>query len=147
MQTRNNYRLEWEVRSERNTLIDSGEGIFNGDIGIVRDINEFSKQMEIIFDDNKIVYYDFELLEDLEHAYAVTIHKAQGSEYPAIVMPLLRGPRMLMNRNLLYTGVTRAVNCAIIVGDEAAMRGMVDNVEEQKRYTGLMRCIREHRAL
>ncbi|MBP5410835.1 MAG: AAA family ATPase, partial [Lachnospiraceae bacterium] len=147
MQTRNNYRLEWEVRSERNTLIDSGEGIFNGDIGIIRDINEFSKQMEIIFDDNKIVYYDFELLEDLEHAYAVTIHKAQGSEYPAIVMPLLRGPRMLMNRNLLYTGVTRAVNCAVIVGDEAAMRGMVDNVEEQKRYTGLMRCIREHRAL
>ena len=147
MQTRNNYRLEWETRSERNTLIDSGEGIFNGDIGIIRDINEFSKQMEIIFDDNKLVYYDFELLEDLEHAYAVTIHKAQGSEYPAIVMPLLRGPRMLMNRNLLYTGVTRAVNCAVLVGDEAAMRGMVDNVEEQKRYTGLRRCIREHKGL
>ncbi|MBP5355080.1 MAG: ATP-dependent RecD-like DNA helicase [Lachnospiraceae bacterium] len=147
MQTRNNYRLEWETRSERNTLIDSGEGIFNGDIGIIRGINDFSKQMEIVFDDNKLVYYDFELLEDLEHAYAVTIHKAQGSEYPAVVIPLLRGPRMLMNRNLLYTGVTRAVNCVLIVGDEVAMRNMVDNVEEQKRYTGLKRCIREHMSL
>ena len=147
MQTRNNYRLEWEVRSERNTLIDSGEGIFNGDIGVIRDINEFSKQMEIVFDDNKLVYYDFELLEDLEHAYAVTIHKAQGSEYPAVVIPILRGPRMLMNRNLLYTGVTRAVNCVLILGDEAAMRSMIDNVEEQKRYTGLRRCIQEHKRL
>jgi helicase, putative, RecD/TraA family len=144
MQTRNNYRLEWETRSERNTLIDSGEGIFNGDIGVIRDINEFSKQMEIVFDDSKLVYYDFEVLEDLEHAYAVTIHKAQGSEYPAVVIPLLRGPRMLMNRNLLYTGVTRAVNCVTIIGDEHAMRSMVDNVEEQKRYTGLRRSIREH---
>ncbi|MBP5489443.1 MAG: ATP-dependent RecD-like DNA helicase [Lachnospiraceae bacterium] len=147
MQTRNNYQLEWEVRSEHNTLIDSGEGIFNGDIGVIRDINEFSKQMEIVFDDTRIVYYDFELLEDLEHAYAVTIHKAQGSEYPAVIIPLLRGPRMLMNRNLLYTGVTRAVRCVTIIGDEAAMRSMVDNVEEQKRYTGLCRSIREHMVL
>ena len=147
MQTRNNYQLEWEVRSEHNTRIDNGEGIFNGDIGVIRDINEFSKQMEIVFDDTRIVYYDFELLEDLEHAYAVTIHKAQGSEYPAVIIPLLRGPRMLMNRNLLYTGVTRAVRCVTIIGDEAAMRSMVDNVEEQKRYTGLCRSIREHMVL
>ena len=144
MQTRNNYRLEWEVRSAHNTLIESGEGIFNGDIGVIRGINEFAKQMEIVFDDTKVVYYDYELLEDLEHAYAVTIHKAQGSEYPAVVIPLLRGPRMLMNRNLLYTGVTRAINCVTILGDEGALHTMVDNVEEMKRYTGLCRCLREH---
>ena len=118
----------------------------NGFFGIVDQAGDVCLCVErrIVFDDTKVVYYDYELLEDLEHAYAVTIHKAQGSEYPAVVIPLLRGPRMLMNRNLLYTGVTRAINCVTILGDEGALHTMVDNVEEMKRYTGLCRCLREH---
>ena len=147
MQTRNNYRLEWETRSARNTLLDCGSGVFNGDIGIIREINDFAKQMEIVFDDTRVVQYDFSDLEDLEHAYAVTIHKSQGSEYPAVVMPLLTGPRPLMNRNLLYTGVTRAVNCVTIIGSEATMQRMVASVDEQKRYTGLRKSIRDQQGL
>ncbi len=143
MQIRNNYDLEWEIRTPSNTLLEAGSGVFNGDIGIIRRIIPFAEEMEIVFDEDRVVNYLFSDLDDLEHAYAVTIHKAQGSEYPAVVMPLLSAPRVLMTRNLLYTGVTRAVRCVTILGSEATVNSMVNNVDELKRYTGLCRMIRE----
>ena len=143
MQVKNNYQMEWEVRSSRGTIMDSGTGVYNGDIGMIKNINRFAEEMEIVFDENRTVHYPFASSEDLEHAYAVTIHKSQGSEYPAVVMPLLSGPRMLLNRNLLYTAVTRAVSCVTIVGSEATVRNMIMNANEQKRYSGLCNRIRE----
>lgn len=143
MQIRNNYQMEWEVRNKKGFLIDSGTGIFNGDCGIIKEINSFAEQMTIDFDDGKIVDYPFSQLEELELAYAVTIHKSQGSEYPAVVLPLLGGPQMLLNRNLLYTAVTRAKNCVTLVGSSATISTMINNVNEQQRYSGLMRRIQE----
>ena len=143
MQIKNNYQMEWEVRSARGTIKDAGTGIYNGDIGIIKSINRFAEEMEIQFDDGRVVQYPFGSLEDLEHAYAVTIHKSQGSEYPAVVLPILSGPRMLLSRNLLYTAVTRAVSCVTIVGSEEMVRHMIKNANEQKRYTGLCDRIRE----
>ncbi|MBO4697927.1 MAG: ATP-dependent RecD-like DNA helicase [Lachnospiraceae bacterium] len=143
MQIRNNYQMEWEVRSARGTILDSGMGIYNGDIGVIKKINRFAEEMEVLFDENKTVYYPFSSTEDLEHAYAVTIHKSQGSEYPAVVMPILSGPQMLLTRNLLYTAVTRATRCVTIVGSENAIHQMIANANEQKRYTGLCDRIRE----
>ena len=137
MQIRNNYQMEWEVRTKRGTIADAGMGIYNGDIGVIRSINRFAEEIEVLFDDEKTVYYPFSSLEDLEHAYAVTIHKSQGSEYPAVVIPILSGPRMLLTRNLLYTAVTRAVKCVTIVGSEFTVHQMIANAYEQKRYTGL----------
>ena len=143
MQIKNNYQMEWEVRGVRGTIKDAGTGIYNGDIGIIKSINRFAEEMEIQFDDGRSVQYPFGSLEDLEHAYAVTIHKSQGSEYPAVVLPILSGPRMLLSRNLLYTAVTRAVSCVTIVGSEEMIRHMIKNANEQKRYTGLCDRIRE----
>ena len=143
MQIKNNYQMEWEVRGVRGTIKEAGTGIYNGDIGIIKSINRFAEEMEIQFDDGRTVQYPFGSLEDLEHAYAVTIHKSQGSEYPAVVLPILSGPRMLLSRNLLYTAVTRAVSCVTIVGSEEMIRHMIKNANEQKRYTGLCDRIRE----
>ena len=143
MQIRNNYKMEWEVRGINGIAIESGMGVFNGDVGIIKEINRFAETMEIEFDDRRYVEYGFTQLEDLEHAYAVTIHKSQGSEYPAVVLPLLNGPRMLFNRNLLYTGVTRAVRCVTIIGSEQTVVDMVRNANEQKRDTGLTLRIQE----
>lgn len=137
MQIKNNYQIEWEIRTKYGLAIDKGLGIFNGDMGIIESINAFTETMTICFDDGKMVEYEFKNLEELELAYAITIHKSQGSEYPAVVIPLLTGPRMLMNRNLLYTAVTRAKKCVTIVGDDATFSTMVANNFEQKRYTGL----------
>jgi len=137
MQIKNDYQLEWEVRSRYGLPIDKGTGIFNGDVGIIEEINDFAEQMTICFDENHMVEYSFKQLEELEHAYAITIHKSQGSEYPAIVIPLMSGPRMLMNRNLIYTAVTRAKKCVAIVGDDSCFEQMVANDFEQTRYTGL----------
>lgn len=137
MQIKNNYQMEWEIRTKYGLCIDKGTGIFNGDTGIIEEINPFAETMTISFDEGKMVEYSFKNLEELELAYAVTIHKSQGSEYPAVVIPLLTGPRMLMNRNLLYTAVTRAKKCVTIVGDEATFDMMVENNSEQKRYSGL----------
>lgn len=137
MQIKNNYQLEWEVVSQYGIPIDKGTGIFNGDIGIIQEISEYTRSMVIEFDEHRRVTYSFEQLDEIELAYAVTIHKAQGSEYPAVIMPLLSGPRMLFNRNLLYTGVTRARNCVTILGSSMTLRGMVDNNYENRRYTGL----------
>lgn len=143
MQIKNNYQAEWEIRGRNKIAIEKGTGIFNGDIGIVRVINNYTELMEVEFDEGKFVTYSFKQLDELELAYAVTIHKSQGSEYPAVVMPLLSGPRQLMNRNLLYTGVTRAKKCVCIVGVESAVTDMINNENEQKRYSGLKERITE----
>ncbi|MDO4318557.1 MAG: ATP-dependent RecD-like DNA helicase [Lachnospiraceae bacterium] len=143
MQIRNNYQIPWEVRSRYGIPVETGTGIFNGDMGIIQTINRFAETMEIRFDENHMVEYPFSQLDELEHAYAITIHKSQGSEYPAVVMPLLTGPRMLFNRNLLYTGVTRATRCVTLVGSEGTILRMIANANEQKRHTGLTERIRE----
>lgn len=143
MQIKNNYQLEWEVQSKYGFAIDRGTGVFNGDTGIIQDINDFKETMTVLYDEEKIVEYPFKLLEELELAYAITIHKSQGSEYPAVVIPLLNGPRMLMNRNLLYTAVTRARKCVTLVGNESCFYDMEHNVTEQTRYSGLKARIEE----
>lgn len=137
MQIKNNYQLEWEIRSKYGLCIDKGTGVFNGDTGIIEEINFFAETMTISFDEGRMVEYPFKLLEELELAYAITIHKSQGSEYPAVVIPLFQGPRMLMNRNLLYTAVTRAKKCVTIVGDDEVFYTMVQNNSQLKRYSGL----------
>lgn len=137
MQTKNNYQLEWEVRSRYGIAIEKGMGVFNGDMGIIRIIDSFAQSVTVEFEEGRIVEYPFGLLEELELAYAITIHKSQGSEYPAVVIPLLSGPRPLMNRNLLYTAVTRARKCVTLVGDDRVFGQMVENVQEQRRYSGL----------
>jgi exodeoxyribonuclease V alpha subunit len=143
MQTRNNYQLEWEIRTKFGLTVEKGTGIFNGDMGIVREINDFAEQMTVEFDEGRMVEYPYKLLDELELAYAITIHKSQGSEYPAVVIPLLSGPAMLMNRNLLYTAVTRARKCVTLVGDEQTFAEMVQNTSQQKRYSGLCERLRE----
>ncbi len=137
MQTKNNYQLEWEIVSKYGIAIDKGLGVFNGDVGIVKAINETAKTVVIEYDDARKVTYPIAGLDEVELAYAITIHKSQGSEYPAVIMPLLTGPRMLFNRNLLYTGVTRAKNCVTILGSKDTVMQMIANENEQKRYTGL----------
>ena len=143
MQVKNNYQLEWEVRTKYGLSIDKGTGIFNGDTGIIEEINDFAETMTISFDEGKMVEYSYKNLEELEHAYAVTIHKSQGSEYPAVVIPLLTGPQMLLNRNLLYTAVTRAKKCVTIVGNDETFNMMIQNNIEAKRYTGLKARLQE----
>lgn len=143
MQTKNNYQLEWEIVSRYNIPIDRGVGIFNGDMGRIVEINENASCLTVEFDEHRRVTYPFSLLEELELSYAITIHKAQGSEYPAVIMPLLGGPRMLFNRNLLYTGITRAKSCVTILGSSGTVRGMIENVSENSRFTALTERIRE----
>ena len=137
MQIKNNYQLEWEIRSKYGLCIDKGTGVFNGDTGIIEEINDFAETITVNFDEGRMVEYSYKLLDELELAYAVTIHKSQGSEYPAVVIPLLSGPRMLMNRNLLYTAVTRAKKCVTIVGDDTTFEQMIENNSQQRRYSGL----------
>lgn len=143
MQIKNNYQLEWEVVSKYGIPIDRGNGIFNGDIGTIRSIDEYSREVVVEYDEHRLVTYQYAQLDEIELAYAVTIHKSQGSEYPAVIMPLLSGPRMLFNRNLLYTGVTRARNCVTILGSREMLRQMVANNYQNRRYTGLSDRIRE----
>jgi exodeoxyribonuclease V alpha subunit len=143
MQIKNNYQMEWEVRSRYGIPTDSGTGVFNGDCGIIKDINFFSERLSVEFEEGKIAEYPFSQLDELELAYAATIHKSQGSEYPAVVLPLLSGPRLLMNRNLLYTAVTRAKQCVMIVGSSTTVNAMIDNTDEMKRYSGLTSRIQE----
>lgn len=143
MQIKNNYQLEWEIVSKYNIPIDKGVGVFNGDMGVIKDIFPHQQILVVEFDDSRRVTYPFSGLEELELAYAITIHKSQGSEYPAVILPLLKGPRQLMNRNLLYTGVTRARNCLTILGSKETMREMIANENENRRYTGLSIRIRE----
>lgn len=143
MQIKNNYQIEWEIRNRYGIPVDSGSGVFNGDIGIIREINTFAEELTVEFDEGKMVDYSFKQLEELELAYAITIHKSQGSEYPAVVIPVYSGPRMLMTRNLIYTAVTRARACVCLVGIPEMLQAMVDNEVEQRRYTGLKIRIQE----
>jgi len=143
MQIRNNYQLEWEIVGKYNIPIDRGLGVFNGDVGRILEIREYAEQLVVEFEEGKRVIYPFSGLEELELAYAITIHKSQGSEYPAVIIPLLSGPRMLLNRNLLYTGVTRARSCVTILGSSDILQQMILNESEHKRYTSLHLRIRE----
>lgn len=143
MQTKNNYQIEWQVLSRYGIPVEKGMGVFNGDMGIVKEINTFSETMTVEYEEGKTVEYPFKQLDELELAYAITVHKAQGSEYPAVVMPLLSGPRMLMNRNLLYTAITRAKKCVTLVGDDVFFQQMIENVSEKRRYTGLKERLQE----
>ncbi len=147
MQIKNNYQVEWEIRSRYGIAVEKGTGVFNGDMGVIRQVNLFSEQIEVEFDEGRMVTYTFGQAEELELAYAITVHKSQGSEYPAVVIPLLSGPRMLMSRNLLYTAVTRARRCVCIVGLPETFDAMVDNQVEQRRYSSLDVRIRELAAL
>ncbi len=147
MQIKNNYQLEWEIRGKNGIVVDKGMGIFNGDTGIIKEINEFSEILTVEFDEGRFVEYSYKQLEELELAYAITIHKSQGSEYPAVILPLLTGPQMLMNRNLLYTAVTRARKCVCLVGSKETFYEMAENQKEQKRYSGLCNRIQELVAL
>ena len=137
MQIKNNYQLEWEIRSKYGLAIDKGMGVFNGDMGKIRSIDDYQELVTVEFEEGRLVDYPFKQLEELELAYAITIHKSQGSEYPAVVIPLLTGPSMLMNRNLLYTAVTRAKRCVTLVGNDRTFQEMIGNISERKRYTGL----------
>ena len=143
MQTKNNYQLEWEIVSRYGIPIDKGVGIFNGDMGVIKEINEYAQTVLVEFEEQRRVTYSFSQMEEVELAYAITIHKSQGSEYPAVIMPLLGGPRMLFNRNLLYTGVTRAKDCVTILGSREVVEEMIENESETKRYTSLDVRIRE----
>lgn len=143
MQIKNNYQIEWEVVSKYGIPVDKGLGIFNGDTGIIKEINDYSQTMIVEYDEKRRVTYAYAQLDEVELAYAITIHKAQGSEYPAVIMPLLSGPKMLFNRNLLYTGVTRAKKCVTILGSTRTLDEMIANQSEKGRYTGLEARIKE----
>ena len=145
MQIKNNYQLEWEVSTKFGLTVDKGTGIFNGDMGIITEINEYTETLEVEFDESRKVKYSFDMTEELELAYAITVHKSQGSEYPAVIIPLLAGPKLLYTRNLLYTAVTRARKCLTIVGSDAVFQEMIQNKNEQARYTSLADRIREFR--
>ena len=143
MQIKNNYQMEWEIRGRYGIVIEKGIGVFNGDMGILKEVNEFAETAEVEFEDGRFATYSFKQLEELELAYAITIHKSQGSEYPAVILPILSGPRMLMNRNLLYTAVTRARKCVTVVGSIEEFENMIRNEKQQKRYSALDERIRE----
>ncbi len=143
MQIKNNYQLEWEIVSKYGIPVEKGTGVFNGDMGRILKIDESAASMVVEYDEQRRVTYPFSLLEELELSYAITIHKSQGSEYPAVILPLLGGTRMLFNRNLLYTAITRAKNCVTILGSSGTVRGMIDNISENKRYTALDQRIRD----
>ena len=145
MQIKNNYQLEWEVTTKFGLAVDKGMGVFNGDMGVITEINQYTETIEVEFDEARKVKYGFDMTEELELAYAITVHKSQGSEYPAVIIPLLPGPRLLYNRNLLYTAVTRAKKCLTIVGSDAVFQEMIQNKNEQARYTSLSERIREFR--
>ena len=135
MQVRNNYQIEWTVRGRHHAILDNGEGVFNGDMGIIREISRFSESMTVEFDEHRYVVYDFNDLDQLELAYAVTIHKAQGSEYPIVVMPIMMNHFVMLQRNLIYTGITRAKKVLVIVGTKKALAYAVKNVTVTKRNT------------
>jgi len=143
MQIKNDYQIEWKIVTPKGLTIKEGSGVFNGDCGIIREINEFAGTVTVEFDEGKLVEYTGATLEELELAYAITIHKSQGSEYPAVIIPLLNAPKPLLNRNLLYTAVTRARKCVTIVGSENSVNEMIQNESEMRRNSGLVDSIIE----
>lgn len=143
MQIKNNYQLEWKIQTKYGLTVDKGQGVFNGDMGVVREINTYEETITVEYDEHRQVVYPYSMMDELELAYAITVHKSQGSEYPAVVIPLLQGPRQLYHRNLLYTAVTRAKKCVTLVGSEAVFQEMIRNNQDQKRNTSLAERIRE----
>ncbi len=143
MQVKNNYQLEWKVRDDRGNIRESGMGVYNGDVGIVRSIDLYEESIAVEYDDKRVAEYDFSMVGELELAYAITVHKSQGSEYPAVIIPLFRGPRLLMSRNLIYTAVTRAKSMVVLVGSGESFYEMVGNTLEMKRFSGLDERIQE----
>ena len=143
MQIKNNYQLEWKIQTKYGLTVDKGQGVFNGDMGVVRGINTYEETITVEYDEHRQVIYPYSMMDELELAYAITVHKSQGSEYPAVVIPLLQGPRQLYHRNLLYTAVTRAKKCVTLVGSEAVFQEMIRNNQDQKRNTSLAERIRE----
>ncbi len=146
MQIQNNYQLEGGTGNRFGLSEERGAGIFNGDLGIIKEISDFAETMLVEFDEGRRVTYSFRQLDELELAYAVTIHKSQGSEYPAVVIPMAPGHKLLLSRNLLYTAVTRARICVCLVGMEDIFHKMEENAEVQKRYSGLKDRLLELRA-
>jgi len=134
MQIKNNYSMKWHKLSAK---AEDGTGIFNGDVGYVEDINEDNENVVVVFDDDKRVEYEGVNLDELMLAYAITIHKSQGSEFEVVIMPMFMGPPLLMNRNLLYTGITRAKNMVVLVGERKAISFMKDNNRSFERYSAL----------
>ena len=143
MQIKNNYQMPWKILGYHGVVIEEGTGVFNGDCGIIEEIDLYSKEVKVVFDEEKHVTYTTGDMEELELAYAITIHKSQGSEYPAVVIPLLSGPRQLFHRNLLYTAITRARKCVTIVGNDQTFQEMIRNTNEHTRNTSLAERIRE----
>lgn len=144
MQVKNNYKLEWKIMDDNSRYVrEEGIGVFNGDVGFVKEIDDYEQRMIVEFDDGRRVCYLYSQLDELEHAFAITIHKSQGSEYPVVVIPLLSGPPKLLNRNLLYTAVTRARKGVVIVGNIGIVKSMIDNTAQQKRYTTFAERIKE----
>lgn len=143
MQIKNDYQIKWTKKTRFGDVFEEGTGVFNGDIGIIKRIYEIEEMVEVEFEEGRLVEYEFSQMDEMELAYAITIHKSQGSEYPAVVIPILGGPRMLMNRNLLYTAVTRAKKCVTLVGSKDKVFEMIGNVHEQKRYSSLSQRIRD----
>ena len=143
MQIKNNYQLEWEICTRFGLTVDKGMGVFNGDMGVISEINEYKETVEVEYDEGRKVKYGFDMVDELELAYAITVHKSQGSKYPAVILPLLPGPKLLYNRNLLYTAVTRAKKCLTIIGSDTTFQEMIRNKSEQERYTSLAERIGE----
>lgn len=143
MQIKNNYQMTWERRGYHDVVIEEGTGVFNGDCGIIKYINSDTQDITVEFEDNKYVEYPYASLDELELAYAITVHKSQGSEYPAVIIPLLSGTSLLLHRNLLYTAVTRAKKCVTIVGLKDTVKKMIDNEREMRRYSTLDVRLRE----
>ncbi len=141
LQIKNDYDIEWEIVTRKGFVTENGKGIFNGDVGSIVRIAD--SVVTVRFEDGRQADYQGETLSELELAYAITIHKSQGSEYPAVIIPLLSGPGILMNRNLLYTGVTRAQKCVVLMGRRQTILDMIANTNEQRRYTGLKERIHE----
>lgn len=143
MQIKNNYQLEWEVKSDYGVVKEKGTGVFNGDIGKIIHISTYASELTVEFDEGRRVTYPFAQLDELELAYAITVHKSQGSEYPAVIIPMAGGPKLLMTRNILYTAVTRARSCVCMVGMEEVFHQMTRTESEQKRYSTLNERIEE----
>lgn len=134
MQIKNNYNLKWVRENDVNS---EGMGVFNGDSGTIIRIDEEEEKMTVLFEDDKSIDYDFSILDEIEPAYAITIHKSQGSEFPAVILPVFPGPQILLTRNLLYTAITRARSLVVLVGMENTLHEMIENDREALRYSGL----------
>nr|MCR5282407.1 ATP-binding domain-containing protein [Lachnospiraceae bacterium] len=143
MQTKNDYQMHWQIRGYNRILLEEGDGVFNGDVGVIAAIDEQDRSVEVLFDDGKCAFYGFDQVQDLELAYAMTIHKSQGSEYPVVILPLLGVPYQMIYRNLLYTAITRAQQCVLILGSGEAVASMIRSREQKRRYTGLAQRLEE----